>query len=400
MRRRLTIIVALVGSCLALWGSCRCSRPRRPRLRTREEDRADPGQGRVPRGKEKVLTRDISRYTDKDRRAPGPHLQALGPRAGDQHGPHRQAFRCSSAPRPTCAASARAWCDCSVACARCAPHCRRGSSSSTRTAVPILPAWCWRANGFANLIEARASTSAGWPPGPADHRHRRQCEGRCDDDRASPRLAGEAPAGRRRGDHGAAQRRRARARRRDLQPDGAPRRAQREALAALVGEGLTQGARRGPLPDAGAAGEDQRHPLRLGVGRAGQARQRSVRLAGEWSDHRAVLRAAGLGELPPGHRHRRAGRARRSMRRTRVASPSPAGSAATATTSAFSTPRRCRRVYGHNSKLLVSVGQTVARARSSPPPQHRALDRSARALRGARQRRGHQPDELPVARPR
>ena len=46
--------------------------------------------------------------------------------------------------------------------------------------------------------------------------------------------------------------------------------------------------------------------------RPGQARLRRPDLAGQRPDHVAVLRVALVGVLPPGHRHRRARRARRS----------------------------------------------------------------------------------------
>ena len=103
-------------------------------------------------------------------------------------------------------------------------------------------------------------------------------------------------------------------------------------------------------------------------GRADQAGQRQPHLAGQRPDHLAVLRAPGLGGVPPGHRHRRAQRARRSAPPRRARSPSCSRSApraATATSPASSTPARCRRATRTSRASPPRWARASARARSS-----------------------------------
>ena len=64
---------------------------------------------------------------------------------------------------------------------------------------------------------------------------------------------------------------------------------------------------------------------RAPAGRADQARQRQPDLAGQRPDHLAVLRAPGLGGLPPGHRHRRPLRHADPRRRRRQGGPDAVG---------------------------------------------------------------------------
>ena len=126
----------------------------------------------------------------------------------------------------------------------------------------------------------------------------------------------------------------------------------------------------------------------------------SADLAGQRPDHLAVLRAPRLGGLPPGHRHRRPGGHADPRRRGghgRAACSASAPRAATATTPASSTPASLSTCYAHQSRFATSLGQ-----QRQPGPGHRLLGctglllRRPPALRGAHQRRGHQPAELPV----
>lgn len=66
MRRRLTIIAGLVGSCLLLWGALPLMSSAAPTAAELQK-KIDQTQGKVEfrKGKEKVLTRDIARYSGK-----------------------------------------------------------------------------------------------------------------------------------------------------------------------------------------------------------------------------------------------------------------------------------------------------------------------------------------------
>ena len=124
----------------------------------------------------------------------------------------------------------------------------------------------------------------------------------------------------------------------------------------------------------------------------------ALHLAGQRADHLAVLRAPGVGGVPPRHRHRRpVGHAdpRRRLGHRADRAPSYGGYGNYTCIQHTASLSTC---YGHQSSFAVSVGQSVV---AGPGHRllrlHRPLLRPAPALRGAHQRGGRRPDGLPVA---
>ena len=284
---------------------------------------------------------------------------------------------------------------------------RSGCVELYQADTPDLVTVILNANGFADLLERGDFLQPHLRAGPADH-HARRRRRRPTRPRPPQRLgrARAAPAGAHRAVLAAPQR----GRRGQAGPDRHARRLRRHARRQAATRSRNV---RGRAPAArgrrsrdlkAAAGEDPGARCRRRQGQlpAGpdQARQRHADLAGQRPDHLAVLRAPRLGGLPPRHRHRRpVGHADPRRRGGRVAlmqSAAPSGGYGNYTciqhTGALST------CYGHQSRVRasasassVSQGQVIGLSRL-----HRPLLRPAPALRGAHQRRGDEPAELPL----
>ena len=319
MRSRLRLLLVVAARPARPLGCAAAASPRRAEPRPApEQDRPQAARrSRGQRGRERVLTTDISALHAPDQRAAGRHHARCRPSRCGSGRPRRQARRARRASRSDLRQRARCG---SPACARGsprpAPRSPSGSSSSTRPTSPTRHRRA-RVQRLRRPARAHRVHAARLRPGRADHR--RACTTAKADATATAKRLDELEKRAQEvadADRSAGATRSSRVKgqlvdRRDTLPDARARQApllasHARAAATTLEDDVARAARpsrpkiHGPAAPAAPAAAVARRPDPAGLGRAD--------LAGQRPDHLAVLRVARLGGLPPGHRHRRPGR--------------------------------------------------------------------------------------------
>ena len=315
MRRRMRLRLLLAGAVLplALWAALPVFSEGASSPSSRLHDlqhKIETTQGKIGRrkGTERVLTTQISAYSQRIGRLQGRIGTPAEPAVQRAGRPRRQAQRAVRHPaRPARRAPPAG------APARPPGPGPRGARAAARRALPGRQARHRHRDpvlqGLRRAARARRVHAARVRAGPADHQARARRQGRRDGHRRAPGQARGPPAAHHR-DRPAAPRRDRRA----------PSRASSTRKVGLDGTradkaralGTVRAERKqleGNLSGLKAEQSKIQATLQQAAGqparRADQARQRQPDLAGQRPDHLAVLRAPRLGGLPPGHRHRR-----------------------------------------------------------------------------------------------